>query len=147
MADSRRLQAKDGTSTSRREYLDFVIDGQSLGEALSTSDIGCLGWGANLDYQYGLLQQLLLDRPSKLETGRRLLYVCPAGGDVGCGAITVAIEEESDCYVWKDFGIELNYYLDDAESLFDLSKHEGIGPFRFDKRQYREALTNWPWCG
>ena len=125
--------------------MDFVIDGISLSDTLSESDlVGCLGGGRNPAYQAELVEQLLLWKPSELETGRHLLYVCPLCGDVGCGAITVAIEEGVDFYVWKQFGRELNYRLDDRESLFDLTGYEAIGPFHFDKRQYRDALTSWP---
>jgi len=137
---------------TRREYLDFVVDGVSLRDAVCDVDagtvagdlIGCLGWGSNKAYEDGLVDQLMLEKPSELETGRRLLYVCPECGDVGCGAVTAIVEEEAGCFVWKEFGYEVNYRYDEDDALFDLAGYEGIGPFRFDKRQYRDTLINRP---
>jgi hypothetical protein len=126
------------------EYLDFIIDGLSLLEALGDPDlVGCLGKGRNPIYEVGLVEQLLLWKPRELETGRCLLYVCPLCGDVGCGAITAEVEQEGDFYVWSQFGREVNYQYDD-EPLFNVVGYEAIGPFRFDKIQYRDALTSWP---
>src|SRR4026208_1110056 len=84
---------RQGAETRKhRDYLDFVIDGRSLGDLLGAAQsdlIGRLGWGDLRGYDYQFKRQLLLESPSELETGRQLLYVCPECGDVGCGAITV----------------------------------------------------------
>ena len=81
-----------------QKYLDFVIDGQSLGDLLHIGDmIGCLGWG-NPEYEAELVQELILEKPSDLETGRAMLYVCPECGDIGCGAITAKIEQSGGAF-------------------------------------------------
>jgi len=131
---------------TRRDYLDFVVDGVSLGDDLRATPvlIGCLGWMPNRAYEDHLVEQLMRDKPSELETGRRMLYVCPECGDVGCGAVTAVVEEEADCYVWKDFGYEVDYRHNEDDALFDLAGYERIGPFCFDKNQYRDALINRP---
>jgi hypothetical protein len=139
-------QLGGGAYQTQREYLDFVVDGHSLGETLGVAPggfIGCLGWGESA-YQGELVQRLLLARPAELETGRQVLYVCPECGDIGCGAITAVIDQAGDSYLWSQFGLERNYQLDEDSPLFDLSEYAAIGPFRFDKQQYSNALTNWP---
>ena len=134
------------------DWLDFVIDGQSLGNIFSAIGqgstagdlIGCLGWAANRPYEDDLIRRLLLKEASELETGRFLLYVCPECGDVGCGAVTATIDETPEAIVWKDFGHEVNYAFED-EPYFRLEGYEHIGPFRFNKGQYRETLVRSAW--
>jgi hypothetical protein len=131
-----------GGGYTHREWLDFVIDGASLQGTLNeTSNIGFIWWPGS-DYQQQMIRQLLLEQPSELETGRRLLYVCPECGDVGCGAITVVVEEEDDCFVWSQFAVERDWEIEDLPML-DPTGYEHFGPYRFDKRQYREALLGW----
>jgi hypothetical protein len=126
--------------------LDFLIDGESMHEMLPAPDAvrdGCLGNGGYQRHE-PLVKRMLLEIPSDLETGRVALYVCPQCGDIGCGAVTAVIEQTDEFFIWKDFGYEKNWAMRDDEPLFDLSGYENIGPFYFDKQQYREALTRWP---
>jgi hypothetical protein len=96
------------------DWLDFVVDGHSLGEAFAaigegyTSGdlIGCLGWANNKDYERSLVRQLLVEQPPELESGRYLLYVCPECGDIGCGAVTVVITDDNDQIGWERFRYE-----------------------------------------
>lgn len=130
-----RIRSGGGGRTEQR-YLDFVIDGQSLGTLLHCGDmIGCLGWG-RLVYEAEMADVLLLKKPSPLETGRVMLYVCPECGDIGCGAITALVEQTEDYFVWRDFGYENDY---DPE-LPGLTEYIEVGPFRFGKAEYQQVL-------
>jgi hypothetical protein len=147
---------------SERDWLDFLIDGRSLRdllegvaseahpgrypERMKLDYIGCLGgWLRVTEAHDRLRRQLLLEERSGLDTERYQLYICPECGDIGCGAITAVIEQPGDSFVWRDFAMyEKDWQFDDDDPLFDLSDCESIGPFRFDKEQYREALLNPP---
>jgi hypothetical protein len=37
------------------------------------------------------------------------MYVCAECGDLGCGAVTAAVEVGDDKVVWRDFGYQNNY--------------------------------------
>jgi hypothetical protein len=63
-----------------------------------------------------------------------MLFVCPECGDLGCGAITVAISAHGDTITWSDFRYENNY---DATIT---TRYADVGPFRFDAAAYRNAL-------
>jgi hypothetical protein len=131
--------------TLNADYLDFVIDGQSLIENLSLSRdrVGLLGASfPNALSEAIYLRGLLLDHPSYLETGRYEIYVCPLCGDIGCGSNTAEIETEGDRVVWRDFAIEVDYWFDDSSEVFQ--KRYQTGPFEFDLNQYRQALLAWP---
>jgi hypothetical protein len=105
---------------------------------ISDDLIGRLGWGAN-EIERDAIDILLLKKPPDLPDGRRLLYVCPECGDIGCGALTVKIEKTNEHFVWKGFGYENNY--DGRMPLLEEYKH--IGPFFFDKHQYFQVLNNY----
>jgi hypothetical protein len=144
----------EGRYFNESEYLDFVIDGHSLGRQLgigSSYDLaGSIGWQTESlpwgkEEESKLLQQLLLDGPSELGTGRTMLYVCPeCGFDIGCGAITAVVEETDGMVVWRDFGFERDPDPDHDEPFVKHGGFEAVGPFRFDKHQYRDALLNPP---
>lgn len=129
-----------GGGKSHREYLDFVIDGQSLYDLLQPGDfIGCLGW-LQTQVEQQIVGELLLKRPTELKTGRNMLYICPECGDIECGAITVRIEKTSECFVWKDFGYENG----GGESEHNPQSYKTIGPFQFRKAEYWQTLTSRP---
>lgn len=123
-----RTREGGGGKTERR-YLDFIIDGHSLGDMLDAGDvIGCLGWGAP-EYDDDQVQTLLLKLPSPLDTGRVMIYVCAECGDIGCGEITARVEKAGECFIWKDFAFE-----DDVD-LLQLEPYQHIGPFWFNKTE------------
>ena len=62
------------------------------------------------------------------------LYVCPLDHDLGCGAVTVAVDHGSEVTTWRDFRMEDLY---PGESRLDLS---ALGPFTFPRVLYRKAL-------
>ena len=101
--------------------------------------ISCLGWG-KAEYAEEAAQILLLKKPSFLETGRVMFYVCPECGDAGCGAITAQVEESADHIVWRSFGYENDY----DPSALDLAEYRDYGPYLFNKAEYLDTLNNRP---
>lgn len=131
---------RGGGGKTERTYLDFLVDGCSLGELLEVGDrISDLGW-AGLKHDAQTVQTLLLKAPSPLQTGRVMLYVCAECGDIGCGAVTAQMEKTAEHFVWRDFGFENDY--DPATP--ELKSYQKIGPFFFDKTDYWQALTHRP---
>ena len=126
-----------GRGISRREYLDFVVDGRSLQDALREPDlIGCLGWWvpqAEAEHRQRLTGVAAPDSA----TGRVSLYVCPECGDLACGAVTARITCPPGEIVWSDFCFEGQYEIDPAPI-------PDVGPYRFDEAQYRQALADHP---
>ena len=81
---------------------------------------------------------LSLLEPSEFESGRVPLYTCYCG-DLGCGAVTVAVSESGDRVHWSDFGMESNW-----EAGFSPSDYmKRTGPFEFDRSDYLLALASY----
>lgn len=119
---------------TRREYLDFVVDGKSIGELVG-GDLSCLG--GTPEENEKTLQRLLLEEPGELpDKHRRMLYVCGECGDIGCGATTLQIDIDGDLVTWSNFAYENNYQEIDFEG------YEEIGPIVFRLEEYRNVLRN-----
>ena len=133
----KKTHTKTGLGRPKREFLDFLVNSKSLygefGEC-GFDNISCLGWG-DVKSQHVAIDRLLRRAPTDFPDERNSVYICPACGDLDCGAITLIIEEQGELVVWRDFGFE-NTYEDtvERESLAD------IGPFFFDKRSYEELF-------
>ena len=128
---------KNGSSKTERQYIDFVVSGQSLGQIFGLPDsdlIGVFGWSDNKDYENKQIDEFLGFESPELKTGRIPFYVCPECGDIGCGAITAKIEFSDNHVIWKDFGYENDY------SEPDLNDYKEIGPFKFKKDDYFRIL-------
>jgi hypothetical protein len=126
-----------GEGKTRRDYLDFVVDGQSLQDLLQLGDsVGCLGW-LPPKHERSFRDALLLKGSFVMRPGRYILYICPECGDIGCGAITARIEKGPDSVTWRDFGLENPHY--EVEGY--LERYQHVGPFQFDEAKYRSALT------
>jgi len=120
-----------------RELLEFTdpedrrLDAAGRGPAGENVPVLVHNWpAAGVD---GALE-LTGERPPELASGRVLLYVCPACGDVGCGAVSAAMERSEGTVVWRDFGWDVGW--DDGE---DEIRFAG-GPFVFDRDQYDAEL-------
>jgi len=125
-----------GEGKTRRAYLDFIVNGQSLHDLLKPVDrIGCLGWLPPKAEQI-IVEQLTTELLSELGNHRYSIYICPECGDIGCGAITVQIEKTEDGFVWKNLGYENDY----DESISDFKRYEKIGPFHFRKSEYVNTI-------
>lgn len=76
---------------------------------------------------------LLGEKPSELANGRIPIWVCAACGDLGCGAVTVAVEWSADTVVWRDFGWDDFNETDLEDDIFS-------GSLIFDRKQYEAEL-------
>ncbi len=122
-----------GVGRTQRDFLDFVVDGQSL-SALVGDQISCLGWFVP-DENTKAVRRLLLEEPADLPDNRRSLYVCPECGDLGCGAISLVVEPLGDKIIWRDFGYENNY-----EAKVRAEGFEDLGPFIFNRSEYEKVI-------
>jgi hypothetical protein len=130
----KRSKRSGGGGQTEREYLDFMIHGVSLREMLKTTNITSLGWLPSPWAERSVLR-LLGKEPSDFPDNRQSLYVCAECADLGCGAISVVVERQSDEIVWRDFGYQNSY-----DDRVDLESYEGVGPFRFKASAYTEAI-------
>jgi hypothetical protein len=133
----RARSAESSSSGTKREirFLDFVVDGRSLFDALiarghdMTSCLTLDPFGAEAR------ERLVLRQPGDLPSGRVSLYVCAECGDLGCGCISVAVERIAGSIVWRDFGYENNYEPEFKPLI-------GIGPFHFSSVHYSTLLND-----
>jgi hypothetical protein len=136
----REGERASGANRAERRWLDFVVDNSSLHEMLGAQAldlIGGFGWGTD-EGRSIYLEQLLLQRPSELQSKRVPIFICPECGDLGCGAITARIIATEDAFSWADFGYENTY----DPTLPSLKKYVGIGPFVFEKAKYIGILQS-----
>jgi hypothetical protein len=123
-----------GGGKTQRDYLDFVVDGESLSEKIGGDLVSCLGWFVP-EQNKKALNQLMLKAESDLPEHRYALYVCPECGELSCGAITAVIEKVDDTIIWRDFGFQNDY---DGE----IQPIDEVDKFIFDRAQYRNTLRS-----
>ncbi len=132
------MQCANGTSKSEQHFLDFVVDGESLWEALGEShdmvSILCAEYSA--DETAKAIGRLLLNEKADLPNDRRSFFVCSECGDLGCGAITAVVERQGETITWKAFGYENTY-----EDKILLDAYRTVGPFTFDAADYEHTLV------
>lgn len=97
-------------------------------------DIACLGFGSEA-FQNKQIDKLLLNVVADFPDDRRALYICPACGDLGCGAVSLRIKQEEGMVVWYDFGIE-----SEGDSNPRVTSLPEIGPFFFEEETYAETI-------
>ena len=123
-----------GSSVTARDSLDFVVDGEALSSRVSGDYASCLGWGT-ADWEASVVEKLLARAEPVAPPNRVALYICPECGDLGCGAVTAAIERDGPTIIWHTFGYENDY---DEAPRYDWHQH--LGPFRFDAIEYERVL-------
>lgn len=132
-----RAVRKGSSNQTEREYLDFIISGQSLKSILGMENADyttLIALGTNKEYEKSILNIFRLKEKSDLETGRVMIYVCPECGDIDCGAITAIILDMGTKIVWKDFGYETGYGGVTEE-------YSNIEPIEFDRQSYSIAFS------
>jgi hypothetical protein len=129
------VKSPSGTFQSERNYLDFVIDGQSLAEQARRDlvTVLCKEWAFQEREKF--VRRLLREEPADLPDNRRSLLVCGERGDIGCGAVSIILHVSDKTVLWQDFGYQNNYELEiHREHL------KGPGPFEFDLGDYKSKL-------
>jgi len=128
-----------GGSQTERRYIDFAIDGSSLGDRVQRAFgdvVGVLGWQRQEDDEQAV-GELILRRPSPpVLQGRVALFVCPECAGIDCGAVTVRITRSDDAYKWAGFTFENDY----DPAMTDSNKLESLGPFLFEPAHYESLL-------
>lgn len=124
------------------EYLDFIVDGNPLREVLRIGGgvggyVSLLVTNWPVDHLAKDVSMLLGETSSALADGRVPLYVCAECGDLGCGAITAAIQHTADAVTWCDFGWQTDYDpFVEGESFME------VGPFRFRRDEYEVTVRS-----
>lgn len=122
-----------GGGRTQRDFLDFVVDGQSL-SAMVGDYISCLGW-LDSDENAKAARRLVLEEPADLPNNRRTLYICPECADIGCGAFSLVVERVGNQIIWRDFGFENNY-----EGMVHTEGFEEVGPIAFKRDDYEKVI-------
>ena len=107
---------------SEVSFFDVLIDGNSLYDQfnLDQSRKVCrFGYYRNKQLNMDTINEFLKIKPSELETGRTMLFICRECGDIGCGAITLEIEKTKTAFIWKKFAYENNSFALDESSYID----------------------------
>lgn len=95
-----------GRYKASRDYLDFFVNGRSLGCLVAIGDlVGVFGF-LDADYERLLARQLTLRAPSELASGRVPIYRCGECADLGCGAVVVRVTGYDDAFGWSELGWE-----------------------------------------
>jgi hypothetical protein len=105
-----------------------------LSEWVGRAVVSVFGWGARQEQVLAADRLVCLADPD-LPDGRVSLYVCPECGDLGCGALSVVIEERAETFVWRDFAFQNNY----DGKIHDLGVG-AIGPLVFESRMYHRVI-------
>ncbi|MGW3417078.1 oxidoreductase [Streptomyces phaeochromogenes] len=126
----------NGDYQAHRDFVDFIVDGRPLLYQLSDLDaVSPLASDVPPAIFTAQVRSLLLEADAPLEGGRYVIYGCPECEDLGCGAVTAAIERHGDDYVWRDFAWQTDEHAD-----LERNGYHGIGPFLFHGEEYRAAL-------
>lgn len=144
-----RLSFAPGESSPHGRYFwEPMVDGRPLRQILdgsapgdSAAERGVLDNVPVLVHNWpiGMTDDVLVllgQRPPELANGRVPIFVCGECGDLGCGAITAAVEWTADTVVWRDFGWDVNYETDEDGEDDPMS----AGPLIFDRAQYETEL-------
>jgi hypothetical protein len=129
------VKLPSGTFQSERNYIDFVIDGQSLAEQTRYDLVSvlCKEWA--LEEREKSVRRLLAEEPADFPEDRRSLLVCAECGDIGCGSVSIILRLSEKTVIWQDFGYQ-NYYEPEIHGEH-LKK---LGPFEFDLGDYKSKL-------
>lgn len=127
------------------KYLDFVVDGESLGnDRYRAWGVSVLGNGVS-DWEETQARRLLLDEPPEADD-RVSLYVDPLEGAMDGGAVTVLIAHQGNEIVWRDAA----WSQDDSNSELASGLWHNCGAYqqwpdlRFKADEYRHLIEGRP---
>lgn len=120
-----------------RATFDYLIDRKSLAQILDITKFGLVGRleRDRPSENAATVRVLTAVAPADLDPNRVILFGCSECGDIGCGAVTVAVTRDDDTFTWADFAHENNY--DESMTV----RFPGVGPFTFDADAYRSVLA------
>ena len=128
----------NGDYQVHRDFVDFIVNGRPLLFQLSDLDaVSPLASDVPPAIFTAQVRSLLLETEAPLPDGRYVIYGCPECEDLACGAVTAVIRRDGDDYIWRDFAWQTEEQAD-----LEFNGYHGIGPFRFDGAEYREALSS-----
>jgi hypothetical protein len=138
----------DPRKRMQRQSWDFVIDGASLCTIWRDRDVtGALAVGESVGLVEAVAKLTGAAEPD-YPPDRVAIFVCPDCGDLGCGAITVAVRHDGDTVTWSDFRWEVNWFADDPD---EATVRYELGPFVFSTPDYlgvlKRALAEQPHAG
>jgi len=113
----------------------FAINGRPLAELIDIGDKICVLDLGN-DQRTAYVKQLLARVPSVFASGRVPLYVCSMCTDVGCGTISVRVDEVDGSIVWSDLAYEAPWAASPVGWLDETWER----PFYFAKVQYEGVI-------
>ncbi len=132
-----------GGGRTHREFLDFRVDGVSLGDAVRARaetpvmadlvSVLVTNWPGG--FPAGEVRALLGQGPQVLSDGRVALYVCAECGELDCGAVTAVVERDGRDVVWRDLGWQTHR---DPEVYLD--PYRDLGPYHFETALYSRML-------
>jgi hypothetical protein len=128
----------NGTFQSERHFLDFIVNGQSLWEALGKRHdmVSVLCGEYPNDKTEKAISRLLVSEKADLPNDRRSFFVCSECGDLGCGAITAIVDRQGETITWRAFGYENSY-----EDKVQFGDYRTVGPFNFNATAYEQMLA------
>jgi hypothetical protein len=129
------VEMPGGLYRSERNFLDFIVDGQSLAEKARYDLVSvlCKEWvPAEREKS---VRRLLREESANFDNDRRSLLVCAECGGLDCGAVSVVVEISGKTAVWRDFG-----YQNDHEAEIRGEHLKNLGPFEFDLSDYKNKL-------
>jgi len=131
------VKSQSGTIQSERNYLDFMIDGESLTKLARYDLVSvlCREWVPS--EREKSVRRLLREEPADFPEGRRSLLVCGECGDIDCGAVSIIIDFSDGRAVWRDFGYQNTY-----EPHIHRDYLGRLGPFEFDFDEYKTKLIH-----
>src|SRR5215472_10198026 len=129
------LESPNGTFQSKRNQLDFLIDGQSLTELARYDLVSvlCNEWA--LEEREKSVRRLLREEQADFPNDRRSILVCAECGDIACSAVSLIVNFSEKEVVWRDFGYQNTY-----EPEVHGDHLRALGPFHFNLEAYRKNL-------
>ena len=135
----REVSADTATRKTTRRFVDFVVNSSPLYPLVRARGFDCisavwLGEG-HMPSSAQAIRRLLREVAPDGTGGRVAVYVCPACGDLGCGALTLRITMTPSLVKWSDWGYENNY---DGEFV----AVEELPEATFNRARYEKTLRS-----
>ena len=131
------IKRPDGAYQSERNFLDFIVDGESLSKKARYDLVSvlCKEWAT--EEREKAVRRLLREEPADFGDDRRSLLVCAECGGLDCGAVSIIVDLSDKTALWRNFG-----YQNDHEPEIRGEHLKNLGPFEFDLSDYKRKLMS-----